>query len=106
MRKALQIKMQRESRRPLSDGRARERLNKEVSVMVWLRISPEMDFYVEMELQGVTEKTRGYDLDNYEKAVYREFVERLKKAFPEGDVRIHSFDFDIAREKTVTKKVA
>ncbi len=81
-------------------------LNEEVSDMVWLRISPEMDLYLEMELQGVTEKTPGHELDTYEKAVYHEFVERLKKAFPEGDFRIHTFDFDIAREKAVTKKIA
>jgi hypothetical protein len=74
--------------------------------MVWLRISPEMDFYMEMELQGVTDKTSEYDVQQYEKVVYKEFVERLKKAFPEGDFRLHTFEFGIAREKMVTKKVA
>lgn len=71
--------------------------------MVWLRISPEMDFYLETELQGVTDKTSEYDVQQYEKVVYKEFVERLKKAFPEGDFRIHTFEFGIAREKMVTK---
>lgn len=71
--------------------------------MVWLRISPEMDFYLEMELQGVTDKTSEHDVGQYEKVVYQEFVERLKKAFPEGDFRVHLFDFGIAREKMVTK---
>ncbi len=63
-----------------------------------LRISPDMDFYLDMELQGVTERTRDYDVQQYEKAVYDEFVNRLKKAFPEGDFRIYTFDFNIARE--------
>ncbi len=66
---------------------------------MWLRISPEMDFYLDMELQGVNEKTREYDIQQYEKVVYDEFVERLKKAFPEGDFRIYNFDFSVAREK-------
>lgn len=74
--------------------------------MVWLRISPEMDFYLEMELQGVTDKTSEYGVQQYEKVVYKEFAERLKKAFPEGDFRIHTFEFGIAREKMVTKNVA
>jgi hypothetical protein len=71
---------------------------KEVITM-WLRISPEMDFYLDMELQGVNEKTREYDVQQFENIVYNEFVERLKKAFPEGDFRMYNFGFGIAREK-------
>ncbi len=63
-----------------------------------LRISPDMDFYLDMELQGVNERTRDYDIQQYEKAVYDEFLERIKKAFPEEDFRIYTFDFNIARE--------
>ena len=66
---------------------------------MWLRISPEMDFYLDMDLQGVNERTREHDVQQYEQVVYQEFVERLKKAFPEGDFRMHTFDFGIAREK-------
>ena len=66
---------------------------------MWLRISPEIDFYLDMELQGTNEKTREYDIQQYEHVVYKEFVERLKKAFPEGDFRMYAFDFGIAREK-------
>lgn len=67
-------------------------------MMMRMRVSPEMDFYMDMELQGVTERTRDYDIDQYEKMVYDEFVSRIKKAFPEGDFRINTFDFNIARE--------
>jgi hypothetical protein len=63
-----------------------------------LRISPEMDFYVDMELQGVNEMTREYDIQQYEKVVYDEFVKRIKNAFPEGDFRVLTFDFTVARE--------
>ncbi len=68
---------------------------------MWLRISPEMDFYLEMELQGANEKTRESDIQEYEKVVYKEFVERLKKAFPEGDFRMYQFEFGIARERSI-----
>jgi len=67
---------------------------------MWLRISPEMDFYLDMELQGVNEKTRESDVQQFENVVYQEFVERLKKAFPEGDFRLYQFGFGIARERT------
>jgi thymidylate kinase len=70
---------------------------KEVSVMK-LRISPDMDFYLDMDLQGVTERTRDYDVQQYEKVVYEEFLNRIKKAFPEGDFRIYTFEFNLARE--------
>jgi hypothetical protein len=63
-----------------------------------LRISPDMDFYLDMELQRATERTRDYDIQQYEKIVYDEFVKRIKMAFPEGDFRIYSFDFNVARE--------
>jgi len=70
---------------------------------MWLRISPEMDFYLDMELQGVTDKTSEYDVQQYEKVVYDAFVERLKKAFPEGDFKTYTFEFGIAREKNIAK---
>ena len=69
--------------------------------MVWLRISPDMDFYLETELQGVTEKTREEDVQLYNESVYEAFVERLRKAFPEGDFHVHNIEFGIAREKYV-----
>lgn len=70
---------------------------------MWLRISPEMDFYLDMELQGVTDKTSDYDVQQYEKVVYDAFVERLKKAFPEEDFKMYTFEFGIAREKNIEK---
>ena len=63
-----------------------------------LRVSPDMDFYLEMELQGMTEKTKDHDIRQFEKIVYDEFVNRLKKAFPEEDFRIYNFEFNVARE--------
>jgi hypothetical protein len=57
-----------------------------------------MDFYLDMDLQGATERTRDYDIQQYEKIVYDEFVKKIKMAFPEGDFRIYNFDFNVARE--------
>ena len=68
-----------------------------------LRISPEMDFYLDAELQGETDITSDYAVQQYEKVVYDAFVERLKKAFPEGDFKIYMFDFGVARDKNTTR---
>lgn len=73
---------------------------------MWLRISPDMDFYLDIELQGVDEMTREYDVQHYERAVHDAFVERLKQAFPAEDFHIHTFEFGVAREKMVGKKAA
>ena len=63
-----------------------------------LRISPEIDFYLDMDLQGVTERTRDADIQQYEKIVYDEFVNRIKKSFSEEDMRLYNFDFTVARD--------
>lgn len=65
-----------------------------------MRISPDMDFYLDMELQGSTERTKDSDIQHYEKIVYEEFVRRIKLAFPEGDFRIYNFEFKAARESS------
>jgi hypothetical protein len=63
-----------------------------------LRVSPNMDFFIDMELQGVTERTRDTDIQQYDTVVYDEFISRLKKAFPEGDFRVYDFEFHVAGE--------
>ena len=63
-----------------------------------LRISPDMDFYLDMELQGVSEHTREQDIQQFDKVVYEEFLNRIKKAFPEGDFRVYTFEYKVARE--------
>jgi hypothetical protein len=57
-----------------------------------------MDFYVDMELQGVNELTRNEDIQQYENVVYEEFINRLRKAFPEEDFRVNTLAFNVARE--------
>jgi hypothetical protein len=63
-----------------------------------LRISPDMDFFLDMDLQGVNERTRDADIQEYEKVVFDEFISRIRKAFPEGDFRVYTFEFNVSRE--------
>jgi len=65
-----------------------------------LRISPNMDFFIDMDLQGVNENTMSSVIQQYENVVFDEFASRLKKAFPEGDFRMYKFEFNVARESS------
>jgi SpoVK/Ycf46/Vps4 family AAA+-type ATPase len=78
---------------------------KEVSAM-WLKITPDMDLNMEVELQGIDENTRDYDVQVYEKVVRDALKERLKKVFAEEDINIYAVDAGIAREKYIRRKAA
>ncbi len=73
---------------------------------MWLKIAPDMDIMMEVELRGVTERSRDIDVQLYEEVVRDALIERLKLAFAEEDIIIHSLDVGVAREKYVTPKVA
>jgi hypothetical protein len=49
----------------------------------------------------VNEKTRDQDIQQYELAVWKALAEKLKKAFPEEDFRIHGLEFGVARERYI-----
>jgi hypothetical protein len=58
-----------------------------------------MDFFMDIELQGVTERTRDNDIQQFDTIVFDEFVSKLKKAFPEDDgFRIYDLEFKVAGE--------
>ena len=73
---------------------------------MWLKITPDMDLNMEVELQGIDENTRDYDVQVYEKVVRDALKERLKKVFAEVDINIYAVDAGIAREKYIRRKAA
>jgi len=73
---------------------------------MWLKITPDMDLNMEVELQGIDENTRDYDVQVYEKVVRDALKERLKKVFAEEDINIYAVDAGIAREKYIRRKAA
>ena len=77
----------------------------EVNVM-WLKITPDMDLMMEVDLQGVDERSRDFDVQLYEKVVHDALVERLKKVFAEEDISVHFVNVGIAREKYIKQKAA
>ena len=66
--------------------------------MTHVQIAPNVEFKMDIDLPGVTEKTRDYDLQQYKAEVYAMFEERLKNAFPEG-FKIDTFEFGLDASK-------
>ncbi len=71
---------------------------------MWVKIAPDMEFMMEVDLQGVDENTRDYDIQLYEKVVKDALMERLTKAFPEEDINIFALAVGVAREKYAKPK--
>jgi hypothetical protein len=64
--------------------------------MIRVQIAPEIEFKMEVDLGDVDTDTRDYDVQQNKAAVYKAFVERLEKAFPEG-FKMHTFEFGLDR---------
>jgi hypothetical protein len=73
---------------------------KEDFVMATIRfqIAPDVEFEMDMELEGVSAGSRDYDVQQHKSEVYEEFERRLKTAFPEG-FRIDRFEFGLCHEE-------
>jgi len=73
---------------------------------MWVKISPDMDIMMEVELQGVNERSRDHDVQLYENVVRDALIEKLKKVFAEEDISIRALDIGVAREKYLGPKAA
>jgi hypothetical protein len=61
---------------------------------ICFQIAPDVEFKMDMELEGVSSGSRDYDVQQHKAEVYQEFELRLRKAFPEG-IRIDRFEFGL-----------
>jgi SpoVK/Ycf46/Vps4 family AAA+-type ATPase len=73
---------------------------------MWLKITPDMDLMMNVDLQGVDERSRDYDVQLFEKVVRDALMERLKKVFAEEDISIHFVNVGIARGKYIKPQAA
>ena len=60
------------------------------------QIAPNVEFKMDLEVEGVTPQTRDYDVQQHKAEVYQEFERRLKEAFPEG-IHIDTFEFGLSQ---------
>jgi len=59
------------------------------------QIAPDVEFKMDLEVEGITADSRDYDVQQHKAEVYREFEKRLNAAFPEG-VNIDTFEFGVS----------
>ncbi len=67
--------------------------------MVRITIAPDIEFKMDIELEGITDASRDHDVQQHKKTVYSAFMERMKKAFPESDLKIDTFAFGLDKSK-------
>ncbi len=66
---------------------------------VSFKIAPDIEFNMDLDIEGIDVTTRDYDVQQHKSEVYREFEKRISQAFPEG-YRIDTFDFGLDRDKS------
>lgn len=59
------------------------------------QIAPDVEFKMDMEVEGITADSRDYDIQQHKAEVYRAFEQRLQEAFPEG-IHIDTFEFGVS----------
>ena len=71
--------------------------------MVRVKIAPDIEFAMEVELKGIDHTSRDHEVQLHKAEVYAEFMGRLRRAFPESDVKVDSFLFGLDREKVAAE---
>jgi hypothetical protein len=59
-----------------------------------VQIAPDVEFKMDLEIEGITPDSRDYDVQQHKAEVYKEFEQRLRQAFPEG-IHIDRFEFGL-----------
>lgn len=62
--------------------------------MTHIKLAPNVEFKMDINLDNITENSRDYDVQQHKTEIYQEFEKRLVKAFPEG-FKIDSMDFGL-----------
>ena len=66
--------------------------------MTHIQIAPNVEFKLDIDIKGIDDNSRDYDVQQHKAEVYAEFERRLKQVFPEG-FHIDSFEFGIDSSK-------
>ena len=59
-----------------------------------LQIAPDVEFKMDLEVEGIDSGSRDYNVQQHKVEVYQEFERRLKNVFPEG-IKIDRFEFGL-----------
>ena len=66
--------------------------------MAHIKLAPNVEFKMEIDIDGVTDITRDYDVQQHKAEIYSEFEKRIASVFPEG-FKIDSFEFGVDSSK-------
>ena len=66
--------------------------------MAHIKLAPNVEFQMEIDLEGVTDVSRDYNVQQHKAEIYAEFEKRLASVFPEG-FKIGSFEFALDSSK-------
>jgi len=66
--------------------------------MSHIKMAPNVELKMDIDLEGVTDHSRDYDVQQHKAEIYAELESRLTKVFPEG-FRIDSLDFGLDMDK-------
>jgi hypothetical protein len=72
--------------------------------MVRIKIAPDIEFSMEMDLAGIDELSRDYDVQQKKAIVFEAFMAKLQKAFPESDIHIDTFEFGLEQAREMAMK--
>ena len=62
---------------------------------IQLQIAPDVEFKMDLEVEGIDSESRDYNVQQHKAEVYQEFERRLKDVFPEG-IKIDRFEFGLS----------
>ena len=60
-----------------------------------LQIAPDVEFKMDLNVEGVDSGSRDYNVQQHKAEVYQEFERRLNNVFPEG-IKIDRFEFGLS----------
>ena len=63
-----------------------------------LQIAPDVEFKMDLNVEGVDAGSRDYNVQQHKAEVYQEFERRLNNVFPEG-IKIGRFEFGLSLDK-------
>lgn len=71
--------------------------------MVRVKIAPDIEFKMDIELEGITMDSRDHDVQQHKKEVYEAFMERIRKGYPESDMKVDTFEFGLDKSEKLEK---
>jgi len=65
--------------------------------MTHIKLAPDVEFKMDINLDDITENSRDYDVQQHKTEIYQEFEKRLSQVFPEG-FKIDSMEFGLDKQ--------